>query len=180
MSTLELESEHDWREYIDSATGRPYYHSDRLRRTSWNAPAKFVRAGTPPSRRSPEASATQKRKTVTGKCGEWYRVRDTLSGDEYFVHRPTKATQWEAPADWMEDAVVPAISRTKSGTHSSFHDMSSPLPSPVPRNGGNGAWSQPQAVEPLQLASFPTLVELPYPPAYVLCNIYIILFRMIS
>lgn len=88
----------DWRAYVDASSQCMYYYSRRLRRTTWTAPPQFVVASAVPS--APADRAGDPPRLVVDVRGGWKCVRDPSSGDVYYVHRRTRATQWEKPREW--------------------------------------------------------------------------------
>ncbi len=100
----------DWRVYVDAVSGLPYYHSKRLRRTTWTQPKEFTEEAARLTAMQQRASGVTSSRTVQilQKQGDWMSAVDPASGDVYYFHRRTKTACWDPPPGWEAAGVVGA------------------------------------------------------------------------
>jgi hypothetical protein len=141
----------DWRKYIDAVSDKPYYHSKRLRRTTWTMPAEY-------SEEAARLAAMEQRKTgvtssrsavIHEKQGDWICALDPASGDVYYFHRQTKVARWDPPPDWnsgQSQVSEPPVMLTPVITDSSSNmDMTVRSDAGVSEQGGNADHDEPVA-----------------------------------
>lgn len=178
---------------MDAATGVPYYHSVKLRRTSWTKPAGWDE-GT-----ARQCKESRPKPHVLQRCGDWVCAVDADSGAPYFVNRRTKQARWDPPPEWptssspLAEEEAPAQLRICPMKAQASNTVGPLTPIFRPREADNlpPSVSDPAlsarrpssllaaATPPTSRAStlvFPSLAFLPRPPR---CVVHVALFVMV-
>lgn len=126
----------DWKVFKD-ASGKEYYYSRRLRRSTWTTPDSLrppeeqrpitepsnAVNGEPahkPAEEVPKrvAKVTPPTRKALQTFGDWCEVFDEPTQKRYYHNKVTKATQWNPPPGWPVEAVS-AVSSVQPGSVSS-------------------------------------------------------------